>query len=65
MNFILGTCRHLLKEVVSHASRLTATMSFSLRVWMVLATVGADIVFHAQQAIGMMMVGKNRHRCHQ
>ena len=65
LHFVPGVCRHLLKEVVSHTSRLTAAMSFSRGIGMLQATVGADVVFHAQQAIGVMVVGENRHCCHQ
>ena len=59
-------CRHLLEEMVGDASRLAAAVCFVSRFRkMLLAAVGADVVFHAKQAVGMVMVGKDGHCHHQ
>jgi len=53
----------LLEEMCGDASRV-ATAMFAFRVVMLLATVGRDVVFHADQPVVMVVMRNNRHHQH-
>jgi hypothetical protein len=53
----------LLEEVRGHASGVTAAMVTSVAMLMSAAT-GSDIILHANQSVGMMMMGNDGYHQH-